>query len=47
MLIIYRNIDYIDINNIGLVTILIGQIRKFIDAKCSNVFSSELNMTEK
>lgn len=44
---IYRNIDYIDINNIGLVTILIGQIRKFIDAKCSNVFSSELNMTEK
>lgn len=47
MLTIYRNIDYIDINNIGLVTILIGQIRKFIDAKCNNVFSSELNMSEK
>lgn len=47
ILTIYRNIDYIDINNIGLVTILIGQIRKFIDAKCNNVFSSELNMTEK
>lgn len=44
---IYRNIDYIDINNIGLVTILMGQIRKFIDAKCNNIFSSELNMTEK
>ena len=47
MFTVYRNIDYIDINNIGLVTILIGQIRKFIDAKCNTVFSSGLNMTEK
>ena len=44
---IYRNIDYIDINNVGLVTILIGQVRKLIDVKCNSTFSSELGITEK
>lgn len=44
---IYQIIDTIDINEIGLVTLLLQQIRKYIEVKFTNNYSSTLSVSEK